>query len=1272
MNTRAVSLCFAIILWFSLSVVSLNAATQNGVVTGLVLDQRGSPIVGATVTLVNASIGFSQQQATDVGGTYTFLEVKPTDGYVLIAKSAGFDPEVTSAFEVTVNDLYLVRPPISMAPPEIQQAQTPTPSPQVPVEAKAARAQTEKKPTAPAAIRKEKPLIARPGLPPDMSTTVSGVIDSDAVHTLPLADRDFIGLALLAPGTYPVEQGSALAGASLVVNGVRANMNNFLLDGADNNDYTINQSLPFQIVEAMQEFRVQASTSTAEFGRNAGAQINVVSRSGSNAYHGTLFAFNRNSYLSADNALSTYSGGTFDGFAQEARIFQIEAPQGPQGGLPNGLFPTPILSDPVLSSIFQKGTYVPLNQNQFGANFGGPIVKNKAFFFFNYEGFRADDPRPLMERVPDTDSRLATNCFGFPCNPQVQALLNLYPDPNVPKSALQNGVGYSVSDPTSADFEVGSGAFYTGRSRNYTDSDNYLGRVDVQPTSRAALSFKYNIQNVDQDQGGAVEQTATNPGSGVYLNGRNQNFSFNYVQNISPRTVNQARVGWNRFQLGTLPLDHTLDASTATQLTNLNFSNEGLPSILMGGFQLTIGPYANLGAPFNSPSSRTDTVYSFADNFSHTWGRHVFEAGGEFRRDHLDVDNEAAGRGLMGITTVPNGLAFGVAELASIARVSPAFGGSFARTFDANAFDWFLQDTWRPSSNVSMNFGVRHEINQAPVEAHNLLVNDYPGACTDPNPINGFSPVCLIPAGSNQMLNSDGTSLGTSKFTAPDAGFETDFRNFAPHVGFVWSPSAHNGKTVLRGGYAMAFDQEPIEPSVNMLLNPPYVQQTASFLPTLGTIFPSLPYQSGFPVPGTCVDNGSGLCWFPQPYSITARDPNTRTSYVYQYHMGVEEQIGQRAVFELAYVGSGGRKLPDNRLLLECTQSVFLNNPLGCFPPVIQGFPGLGGFTDSVVFQENHANSNFNSLQARLDTRAFHHFTFHMQYQWSHSIDNASSTVAPVFLLSPASAGLLSYVLGGVNIDGIPFPLTADQLAVANNVNPALSLRPGLPTITTGDLLPNDTTNNANLSGERGNSNFDVRHRFVASYVFDVPSWSRAGRVLSGWQLAGITVAQTGQPFSVYGDFFGAPLRPSEVATPHINNRNPNGAIDNAIPAGCGVSYPVNQQNMVLPCPGGPNSSFSTTSIGVFEAGSLGRNAFYGPNLVNFDFSVLKNTYFSEGKNIQFRAEFFNLFNRANFLQPISQVGQFAPYTLVSNPFFGQILQARSARQIQFALKFAF
>jgi len=1272
MKTCTASLLLLLAVLLSTLTQPLYAATQNGVVTGLILDQSGAPIAGAVVTLVNASIGVSRKQTTDATGTYTFLEVKPTIGYVLMASMTGFEPEISSDFDVSVNDLYVSHPPILLTAVRaaVQEAHAATPpqpgakpeqatKPSAPPTSPVAQVTTQPpKSTQPAAPRARKPQ-RQPSMLPDESTTLSGVVDSDAVHTLPLADRDFIGLALLAPGTSPVEQGSELAGASLVVNGVRANMNNFLLDGADNNDYTINQSLPFQIVEAMQEFRVQASTSTAEFGRNAGAQINVVSRSGSNRLHGTLFGFNRNSALSENNALSTYGGGTFDGFVQAARVSQID--------FGNTYFTTPVLSDPTLNNLYQKGTYVPLNQNQFGANLGGPIKKNKAFFFFNYEGFRADDPRPLMERVPDMESRSAVNCFfGATCNPQLQALLNLYPTPNVPTSTVLNANGNPVSNPVSADNSVTpggdidflSGAFYTGRSRNFTNSDNYLGRVDVQLTTASSLSFKYNMQNVDQVQGGQVEQSASYPGSGIDLNGRNQNFSVNYVQNMGSHTVNQARVGWNRFRLGTLPLDHSLDASNYFQ--NLNSNNIGLPTILLGGFENTVAPYPSLGAPLSAPNSRVDSVYSAGDNFSHKWGRNVFEAGGEFRRNHLDVDNEAAARGLVAINSVQDSLALGNADFASIARVNSSFGnGTFARAFDANAYDWFVQDTWRPRSNVSVNFGLRHEINQAPAEAHNLLVNDYPGTCQDGN---GLSLVCLIRSGTKQIFDSAGNPLGTANFTAPAAGFKTDFKNISPHFGIAASPGA-TGKTVFRGGFALVFDQQPMEPSVDMLLNPPYVQQTASFLP-FGSAFPP-----GFLTQSETLSNGD--LWFPQPYSITARDPNTRSSYVLQYHLGVQQQLAQKAVLGVEYVGSGGRRLPRNRLLLECTANNFTNpnSYLLCLPPM--GTSGPSPFlSESVISQENRATSSFDSLQARLDTRAFHGFTVHLHYQWSHSIDDASSPTAPVFLLSPTAATLAAaFFETYLAAQGFNYRINRDQLAALNNVNPTLSLRAGLPETSTLDSLPNDTTN-SNLAAERGNSDFDIRHRFVASYIYDLPSWSRGGRLLNGWQLAGVTVVQTGQPFSVFGNFYGALLRPNLSATPQINNTNPNAAIDNAVPAGC---------NVTVSCPGTTaTSSFDTFPTFNFMAGSLPRNTFYGPNLINFDFSVLKNTYIREGKSVQFRAEFFNLFSRTNFGQPFSQTGQFEnnPFsgisTNVPNPFFGQILNARSARQIQFGLKFVF
>jgi hypothetical protein len=1229
--------------------VSLSAQ-QNGRVTGLIQDSDFNPIPGAAVQLTNAGINFVQRQTTGADGSYTFLEVPPRPGYVLNVEARGFEPQITYEFELTVNQLLRWHPPITMAavrapsPPAQPQ---PQPSPAAPTQGKVAPP-VQVPAASPAQPRKTAPSSTLL----DFSPMMSGVIDSAAVHTLPLADRDFLDLALLAPGTYPVEQGSSLAGASLVVNGVRANMNNFLLDGADDNDYTVNQSLPFQLVEAMQEFRVQTSTSSAEFGRNAGAQINTVSRSGSNSFHGTLFEFNRNSDLSALNALSLYRGGSFDAFAQEASVSEILSGT-------SSLFPTPVLSDPKLNQIFQAGRELPLNQNQFGTNLGGPIKRNKAYFFFNWESFRAANPRPVFERVPDMSAHSASACakydapvYGLPtCQPGALNLANFYPVPNVPTSTVETAIGTPVSNPVTGDtsptgFPAG-GAFYVGDSRNFTNSDNFLGRVDVQPSKNASMSFKHNVQNIDQMQGGSLPATASYPGNGIDVNGRNQNFSYNYSQQLSPATVNFFRFAWNRFRLDTLPLDHTVDPSSLFQ--NLNSTKIGFPSVLLGGYIYTTGAYASLGAPYNAPDSRADSVWTVADNLSRTAGRHLVEVGFEFRRNRLNVNNDAADRGAIALFDVPYTADAGFAEFGSIARVGPQFGGvngagGLDRSFLDNAYDSFIQDTWRPRRTLSINFGLRYEINTAPVEARNRLVNDYPNA----SPLCGL--FCLMQSGSDLIYNIDGSTAGTSNSKAPRAGFNTDYVDFGPRFGLAWSPG-QNGKLVIRAGYALAFDQEPLEPSVNMLLNPPFVQQSFSIFPSLEDTFPAgfLTQPESFVISSPLSQAPVISVWHPGPYSITARDPNTRSPYVHQFHFGMERQLGTAGMLGIAYVGSAGHRLPSSRLLLGCTAAVLDTNPLDCND-------------DSAVNQENSANSIYNSLQARFDTRRFHGLTVHGYYEWAHTIDDASSYAAPVFLFSPPWADILSAVTEGAGI-----PVNGDLLTGLNTVSPTLSLRPGLPTFSTPDLLPNDSTNGAaNLAGQRANSDFDIRQRFVISYIYDLPEWHRAGRVGGGWELAGITTVQTGQPFSVFGDFFGVPLRPDQVGHPAINNRNPDGAIDGGLVAGCNTA-------LALACPGTTlESSFNIAPTVGFYGGSLWRNTYTGPGLTNFDFSILKNTTLREGKNLQIRVEFFNLLNHANYLQPNSDEGEFGAIGVLPNPFFGEILQARTPREIQFALKFTF
>ena len=1188
------------------------AATQNALVTGSVFDQNGAAVPGATVRLLNASIGFSQTLPTDANGNYTFGSVPPAENYVMSVEISGFATVIRPGLSVAVGEAKLVLPPFILQP--------------------AAQPGQE--------IREEAPAAAPVALEM-VSTTLGGVVDSRALRTLPLVGRDFIDLALLIPGTYPVEQGSALAGASLVTNGVRGDMNNFLLDGADNNDYTLNQSLPFQLVEAMQEFRVQTSTSNAEFGRNAGSQVNLLSRSGTNDIHGTFFWFNRNSALSAEDALSAYRGGTFDAFAQSARVDQIRFGAGT-------IFPTPVLSDPVLSALFDEtGRDPDVNQNQFGANFGAPIVKDKLFFFFNWESTRADNDRPVFERVPSLDLRGAF--FGVdPSTRRVNALLNLFPLPNVPTSTVLNAFGFPVSDPLFGD-SFGRGAFAIGDAQNSTHSDNFLERIDWRVSDRVSLSFKHNIQRIRQLQGGRLfsDSNTGYPGSGSRVSGRNQNFSFNYLHTLSDRTTNEFRFGWNRFRLTTLPVDATLDPSTL--FDNLNFVDKGFPNMLMGGYQFSFGPYAPLGADFNSPNDRANNVWSFADNIGRTWGRHVLKAGIELRHNRLNTLNEALGRGLVTFFTVPFAVVTGLPDLASIGRVSPEFGGGFDRSFSSNSFNWFIQDTWRPRSYLSFTAGLRHEVNSAPREGRDRLVNNYPGTCGQL--------ICLMRSGTDTILDTDGTVLGTAGFTAPRAGFDTDWNNFGPHLGLAWDPWK-NGKTVFRGGYAVAFDQQSLQASANMLLNPPFVQQWSSFFPfvSLGDVFPP-----GFPaVPFAAFDldgDASSSIWLRQPYSITARSPDTRTSYVHQWNLGVQQQVGSSSLFEAAYVGSAGHKLPRLRFWAECTGPTFLGSPFACLPAGF--FGGSGAASDSVINQENTANSNFHSLQIRWETRAWHSLTVRMHYQWAHSIDDASSSNPPVFFFSPASASLLSIFFG----------INADQFASLNSSNPALSLRPGLPIITTRGMLPADSLNSANLAGERASSDFDVRHRFVVHYIYDVPKWGPT-LIGAGWQLAGVTTFQSGSPYTVFGDFFGVPLRPDQLGAVTTDNDNAGGAIDGGLPSGC---------NVFFVCAGtGAASAFDPTLNAFFLPGALARNTFKGPALVNFDFSFLKNTYVgkSERVNLQFRVEFFNLFNNVNFRQPFSQSGQFVSSGFgaftIPNPFFGQILQVRPGREIQWGLKIIF
>ncbi len=455
----------------------------------------------------------------------------------------------------------------------------------------------------------------------------------------------------------------------------------------------------------------------------------------------------------------------------------------------------------------------------------------------------------------------------------------------------------------------------------------------------------------------------------------------------------------------------------------------------------------------------------------------------------------------------------------------------------SHSLDFFVNDTWRVRPNLTVTLGLRYEYNSPAVDAANRA-NLY-------NPATGG----LVPVGVNGF---------------PRAGYNGDLNNFAPQIGFAWTPRS-GGKTVVRGAYGIHYDQSSLAPGEGLYFSAPYFNLGVAF-PIQGFFTPSLSSPFVFP--------------FPIPASATTFQRDLRTPYYQQWNFGIQRELGAARVVEIAYVGTKGTRLLDSRNI---------NQPA---PSLTPNAPGLNPAFADIDIIESNANSIYHSFQARFQQRLSHGLSALASYTYSKSIDDSSGF----------------------------FSTTAD---------------------------PNFPQNSHNLSAERGLSDFDIRNRLAISYAYDLPI-ARGHRYLGGWQSFGILTVQSGQPFTVallpsidiantgQGELgFGANQRPNVIGNPSVANQGPNEWFN--------------------------TSAFAPASPGHF--GNAGRNALTGPGLGTFDFSIVKNTQLREKLNMQFRTEFFNLFNRTNFNLPDSFLG---------SSTFGQILSAQDPRRVQFGLKFLF
>jgi hypothetical protein len=1043
------------------------------------------------------------------------------------------------------------------------------------------------------------------------------VVNTRQVSNLPLNGRNFAQLALLSAGTAPSEPGARdEQNFGFSAGGARSLQNNFLLDGVDNNsnlpdllnetNYVIQPP-----VEALQEFKVQTNAYSAEFGRGNGAILNAVLKSGTNAVHGSVWEFLRNEKLDARNF-----------FDDPTR-------------------PTP-----------------PYKQNQFGGTLGGPIYipgvydgRNRTFFFVDYEGLRvrqADTQALLVPTLAQRGGNLSdlldlSTPTGSDCNGNPAFAGELFNTRltqaagggfcGVPLDGHTTGLPSNVIpanliDPLAARLlalfpnpnVLGNPAFnYVANPVESTTRNNFDVRVDHKFSDRDTSFYRFSYEDQPRTIPSPFQQTFADGGgffSGVEENSyRSVAISETHV--FRPELINEFRLGYNRINSHRLQFNFNTDVSGALGFPGVPFGplNGGLPQLTFGD-----GSAPTLGSPTFLPSVELQNTYVLSDNLTWVKGRHTLKLGGEIRREEFTIFQPAASRGTLDFgpqyTDNPANLGSSGSGLASF-LVGLSDGGSINNLHNVDYFrpiySFYTQDDWKITPRLTLNLGLRYELFTTVKERH-----DQQGTFSFADPA---QPTIIVPRGQTAQL----TPTLATQIRVLDTGSRglvpVDTNNFAPRIGFAYQVTP---ETVVRAGYGVFYGGQENGPYSNPSagFNPPFfVTQSfnapcnlASANPALFSSNPNLNNDCAIPgisnlsgqAPGSSgiqVGFPANALTDPNTPILFSVDPRLVTPYMQQWHLSVQRELGHDSVLDVTYAGSKGTKLFTFFNGNQADPSADPSAPLAPRRPVPALDTGIDLFRSS-------GGSVYHSLQLRGEKRFSHGFSLLTSYTWAHSIDNASN---------------------------------ANLGPTQNNSDFRWFKHPEL---------------------ERGNSDFDVRHRFTLSYIYELP-FGRGKRlvgdaqgitqqVLGGWQVAGITTLSSGNWFTVLdgnGDFAnsdggagGASQRPDQVGDP--------------------TAKPCVPGTFFNTC------AFADPPLGSF--GNVGRNTVQGPGFQQWDFSIFKNFEVTERARLEFRSEFFNLPNHTNFLLAKSGPQEGNNATVMGTSQFAFLTAARAPRQIQFALKLSF
>jgi len=863
---------------------SLIAQTFRGTILGTVTDASGAVVAGATVQVQNVNTGLQRTTQTSGDGSYTVPEL-PIGNYTVTVTQSGFQTAVTSNVVVDVAterrvDAQLktgqVSERVEVAGEDLSQVNT-------------------------------------------TSAELGGTITSDTIENLPVNGRDYTKLIYLNPGVSgSPDQISDSPGSfgTFSMNGSRGRANNFLLDGTDmndgfRNDPAINEAGVFGDpatilpIDAVAELRV-LSNYEAEYGRNSGAVVNIVTKSGTNQFHGSALEYNRTSSV----------GGARNFFNTE-------------------------------------GAQDPFHNNQFGGSLGGPIVKDRTFFYVDYEGQRESGAQSGTSCVPDPRQIAADQSAIGTINPVIANLLarHPYPTPNIP-------VAY---DPTNPDFETGCPAgnnlAISTRFKNRVDS--FIGKIDHNFNANNLLTGRYYFGDSDQSFPFAQLAGGLLPGFNTVTPTRVQLVALSYVKVVNSNQVNEARLGWNRFNEGFFPEDSDFNPSSIGLNTGITSPFDfGLPKISLASFSV-------IGATNSVPRSRVDSNWHFIDNYSMKLGRHDVKFGYEFRRTTIQLIQDNTFRGKM---TFPDLTSF----LEGLPDSGKQVQGPSRRHSYENNHGFYLQDSFRWTPRLTLNYGMRW---------------DYFGVVGEKDGL--FNRI---------ETTGGGVTVPTGQL------YDKDYNNFAPRLGISYDLTG-KGRTVIRGGWGLFYDafaqdiflgHAPYNcaycPGPALTGNGPAPIGSAGLAG--GALDPTLPVFTGF----------SPLSDF-----FTA-DRKLRTPYTQNFNLNLQQQLGARAVVQVGYVGARGTKLfrfrdinqPSQGQITafdsgpQCVGSIFPNCPIG-------GFDGPDGINFNVprtVFpnfffvnqSESTASSTYHALQTSLRMSSWHGLNSGVNFVWSHSIDDASDS----------------------------------------------------------------------------------------------------------------------------------------------------------------------------------------------------------------------------------------------------------------------------------------